>query len=151
MWRCQHTDIEENCAIKPLIYDVVLENLIVESSWSTFRSWHVCVIGVVIMWILRDSVRGRRGEERGWSELSRRTEVNGMKCCIPDSAGWILWCAKVRKQSDTGHHLTSTNSSCCDWLAPSHLWGAAHACRCIFLHGLYVFREAAIYRIRLPT
>jgi len=34
------TNVKKNCAIKPLIYDMVLEDFIVESLWSTFSSRH---------------------------------------------------------------------------------------------------------------
>jgi hypothetical protein len=39
-YKCMRTDIEQDRAIKPLIYYMVLENLIVESLWSTFSSRH---------------------------------------------------------------------------------------------------------------
>jgi hypothetical protein len=40
--RSLHTDVEQNCAVESLIYDMVLENLIVESLRTTVGSGHDC-------------------------------------------------------------------------------------------------------------
>jgi hypothetical protein len=38
--RLKLTNIKKNCTIKSLVYDMVLEDFIVESLWSTFSSRH---------------------------------------------------------------------------------------------------------------
>lgn len=37
------TDIKQNSAVKPLIYDMVLKDLVVESLRTSFSSRHFCV------------------------------------------------------------------------------------------------------------
>jgi hypothetical protein len=39
---CEHTDIKKNSAIKSLVDDVVLKDLIVQGTRGTLSSRHVC-------------------------------------------------------------------------------------------------------------
>ena len=40
--RCWHTDVEQDCAIEPLIYNMVLEDFIVQRSRSILSCRHAC-------------------------------------------------------------------------------------------------------------
>lgn len=39
--RFTHTDVKQDCAVHPLVHDMVLEDLIVESLWSSLCGRHL--------------------------------------------------------------------------------------------------------------
>ena len=59
------TNIKQNCAVKSLIHDMVLEDLIVESLWSAFSGRHICRFVVCVELIRSTAIKKRKSFVEG--------------------------------------------------------------------------------------